>query len=66
MDGVFVGPTHSDEMRYGMVVTLGFFVFGLYLFTDTGLDAVLAAFIFYLGARGGSLLTRLPCLFSSR
>ena len=53
-------------MRNGMVVALGSFVFGPYLFTDTGLDAVLAAFIFYLGAWGVFLLSRQPYLFTSR
>ena len=66
MDGVFVGATRSDEMRNGMVVALGSFVLGLSMFPDTGLDAVLAPFIFYLGTRGIFLLIRLPCLFTSR
>ena len=66
MDSGFVGVIRSDEMRNGIVIALGTFLLGLYLLPDTGLDALLTAFIFYLGARGGSLLTRLPCLFSSR
>ena len=66
MDGVFVGATRSYEMRNGMVVALGSFVLGLYLFPYTGLDAILAAFIFYMGTRGAFLVIRLPCLFTSR
>ena len=53
-------------MRNGMVIALGSFVLGLYMFPDTGLDAVLAPFIFYLGTRGIFLLVRLACLFTSR
>ena len=66
MDGVFVGATGSDEMRNGMVVVLGSFILGLYMFPDTGLDAVFATFIFYLGVRGVFLVIRLTCLFTSQ
>ena len=65
MDGVFVGATRSDEMCNGMVVALGSFVLGLYLLPYPGLDAILTAFIFYLGARGVFLAIRLPRLFTS-
>lgn len=65
MNDVFIGATRSDKIHNGIVVALGSFLLGLYLFPFTGLDAVLAAFIFYFGAPGVYLVIALPCLFTS-
>ena len=64
MDGIFIGAAFGRALRNGMIISFTIFLISLFLFQEAGLDGVMLAFILYLGARGISLIWRLPQLYA--
>ena len=61
MDGVYIGATWSREMRDWMLVSTALFVFVAWLAHDAlGNHGLWLALLVFLGARGLTLLLRLP------
>ena len=60
MDGVFVGATHSRDMRNAMLVSTAVFVALVWFAAPYGLAGLLAAFTLWLGMRGLTLWLLLP------
>lgn len=70
MDGIFIGAANGRALRNGMILSVSLFILLLVIFgrlpMTEGLDGVLLAFIFYLIARGLTLLMRLPEIFNTK
>ena len=64
MDGVYVGAAASHYMRNGMFFSFLLFAGLVTLFTGSGLDGLMLAFIVYLLFRGVYLAGFLPAIFA--
>lgn len=61
LDGIFIGTTHTAEMRNGMVISVGFYVLSLFILMPLwGNHGAWLALMVFMAARGVTLAVMYP------